>query len=373
MKEVLHLQEAVQWGFITTTKAYKPSAKYHRLSPCPETGEEEFAAGEDKEPLNPSPPAEECNPVGKAKFNGVLPEELGAYFVNPLLEPIETNQPVKNNKNYLKKTEKTTKYRAFNGCKLPSYSSNSFYSGYKSFYEDVKRTKHTPTSKSKYGFLPAKKFADKPSTFSKESEPVDFDIFRNGKVEDKICEDKPLIEEQLSYFNNSINSFLKRRQEKKVEKHLNLQEREGKEETNSKFFSLKMLSYIVPGEEKRNFGGESDASAYASLSEDPSPVTESRPLLGEDHQKPSGSELKKVENGIADNHQPNSSSSLLDQMNESKEEDLHANLEVVEPQVQGLSDDKSPVISEPMSDLTTPGSEDKSIIKSSTTKPNLKR
>ncbi|KAL7630346.1 UNVERIFIED_CONTAM: hypothetical protein RMT77_019504 [Armadillidium vulgare] len=144
-----------------------------------------------------------------------------------------------------------------------------------------------------------------------------------------------------------------------------------------------MLSYIVPGEEKRNFGGESDASAYASLSEDPSPVTESRPLLGEDSPKASGSELKKVENGIADTHQPNSSSSLLDQMNETKEEDLpgklevleplHGKLEVLEPQVQGISDDKSPVISEPMSDLTTPGSEDRSIIKSSSTKPNLKR
>lgn len=133
---------------------------------------------------------------------------------------------------------------------------------------------------------------------------------------------------------------------------------------------VKMLSYMLPVEEKVNFP-EGDTS-FTPLSEDRSPISETKPLLGED--KPD--KLASLSEPIQLESPSTEEAKLI--MEEKEKEKTHdPEAELTELKTVG-DEDKSPAASDEKSvfseTLASPGSDDRSIIKTSTSaKPNLKR
>lgn len=152
---------------------------------------------------------------------------------------------------------------------------------------------------------------------------------------------------------------------------------------------VKMLSYMLPVEEKVNFA-EGDASSFTPLSEDRSPVSETKPLLPADDkpdklaslegalqglESPSAEEVKLIMDEKEKEKTEEPEGEPLEEDDDDEEEktprvlpgDAGGGVEGGSP---AASEDKS-VFSE---SLASPGSDDRSIIKTSaSTKPSLKR
>ncbi|XP_066990079.1 uncharacterized protein [Macrobrachium rosenbergii] len=132
-----------------------------------------------------------------------------------------------------------------------------------------------------------------------------------------------------------------------------------------------MLSYMLPVEEKVNFA-EGDASSFTPLSDDRSPVSETKPLLGEEKSEKLASLTESVQLDS-----PSAEAKLI--MDAKEKEKTHDPEENgLETKAVGSSEERSPAASEDKSvfseTLASPGSDDRSIIKTSaSTKPNLKR
>lgn len=296
----------------------------------------------------------------------MIPEELRVYFV-------ESSLTHGSSKRYLQKEKQTTKYIAVNGQKPSSWSS---------FNELEFRRSRFPTYR-RLGDLYASKKVHFSSQFEDNEENLAFDSLLTEESS-RGCEGPSSSKQSAN--STTADSFFwswrKKKGEKLCEEEVEEREEEeaglrgggeeGREESvSNKRRSLKMLSYIVPGEEKASFP-KSDISNYASLSEDPSPVSESRPLLGEElssSKSPTLHDTTILKHSLCPPDQMNALGATDDPQRKVEGE---GGL----PTVQVVTEDQSPVVSEPMSlgsDLATPGSDDKSIIKSSSTKPSLKR
>ncbi|XP_053646380.1 uncharacterized protein [Cherax quadricarinatus] len=132
-----------------------------------------------------------------------------------------------------------------------------------------------------------------------------------------------------------------------------------------------MLSYMLPVEEKVSFS-EGDASSFTPLSDDRSPISETKPLLDEDKTD----KLASIGEPIQLDSPSTEEAKLI--MEEKEKEKTHdPDMEMVEMKPTS-SEDRSPAASEDKSvfseTLASPGSDDRSIIKTSVSaKPNLKR
>lgn len=127
---------------------------------------------------------------------------------------------------------------------------------------------------------------------------------------------------------------------------------------------VKMLSYMLPVEEKVNFT-EGDASSFTPLSEDRSPITETKPLLGDDKLASLGEPIQ------LESPSTEEAKLIMEEREKEKTQDP-------EGEVKAGSEDRSPAASDDKSvfseTLASPGSDDRSIIKTSaSTKPSLKR
>ncbi|KAK8730627.1 hypothetical protein OTU49_007846, partial [Cherax quadricarinatus] len=131
-----------------------------------------------------------------------------------------------------------------------------------------------------------------------------------------------------------------------------------------------MLSYMLPVEEKVSFS-EGDASSFTPLSDDRSPISETKPLLDEDKTD----KLASIGEPIQLDSPSTEEAKLI--MEEKEKEKTHdPDMEMVEMKPTS-SEDRSPAASEDKSvfseTLASPGSDDRSIIKTSVSaKPNLK-
>ncbi|XP_069971052.1 uncharacterized protein [Penaeus vannamei] len=149
---------------------------------------------------------------------------------------------------------------------------------------------------------------------------------------------------------------------------------------------VKMLSYMLPVEEKVSFA-EGDASSFTPLSEDRSPVSETKPLLPADD-KPD--KLASLEGDLQALESPSTEEVKLIMDEKEKEKTEEPEGEPVEDEddlektPRGLAsgggeggEGGSPAASEDKSvfseSLASPGSDDRSIIKTTSTKPSLKR
>ncbi|XP_071527930.1 uncharacterized protein [Panulirus ornatus] len=127
-----------------------------------------------------------------------------------------------------------------------------------------------------------------------------------------------------------------------------------------------MLSYMLPVEEKVNFT-EGDASSFTPLSEDRSPITETKPLLGDDKLASLGEPIQ------LESPSTEEAKLIMEEREKEKTHDPDG-----ESKTAGSSEDRSPVASDDKSvfseTLASPGSDDRSIIKTTaSTKPSLKR
>lgn len=153
---------------------------------------------------------------------------------------------------------------------------------------------------------------------------------------------------------------------------------------------VKMLSYMLPVEEKVSFA-EGDASSFTPLSEDRSPVSETKPLLPADD-KPD--KLASLEGDLQALESPSTEEVKLIMDEKEKEKTEEPEGEPVEDEDdlektprglasggggggEGGGEGGSPAASEDKSvfseSLASPGSDDRSIIKTTSTKPSLKR
>lgn len=134
---------------------------------------------------------------------------------------------------------------------------------------------------------------------------------------------------------------------------------------------VKMLSYMLPVEEKVSFS-EGDASSFTPLSDDRSPVSETKPLLGDEKSDKLASMGDPVHL-----ESPSTEEAKLIMEEKEKEKPQDPDMEMVDLKGAG-SDDRSPAASDDKSvfseTLASPGSDDRSIIKTSASaKPSLKR
>ncbi|XP_069191178.1 muscle M-line assembly protein unc-89 isoform X3 [Procambarus clarkii] len=132
-----------------------------------------------------------------------------------------------------------------------------------------------------------------------------------------------------------------------------------------------MLSYMLPVEEKVSFS-EGDASSFTPLSDDRSPVSETKPLLGDEKSDKLASMGDPVHL-----ESPSTEEAKLIMEEKEKEKPQDPDMEMVDLKGAG-SDDRSPAASDDKSvfseTLASPGSDDRSIIKTSASaKPSLKR
>ena len=122
----------------------------------------------------------------------------------------------------------------------------------------------------------------------------------------------------------------------------------------------KMLSYMLPVDEKVSFSEADSTPQFTNISEDQSPLSETKPLI--DMEGPKDEEKCPTITCTPDLDSPNGEEAKLLIEEQQKEKDTGA-------------DDRSPGSESRslMSEIATPGSDDRSIIKTTAAKPGLKR